>query len=68
MAITALLTQKSLRISFLSNPSYTSGKVINLMQADATKISYVTFYIGYLVISPIQFVASIFLIINEIGL
>ncbi|CAD8125126.1 unnamed protein product [Paramecium sonneborni] len=62
------LLSKSLRTSFLSNPRYTTGEVINLMQVDAGKLQFVTYYLGVALLVPIQLIVTIYLMFVYIGL
>ncbi|CAD8105461.1 unnamed protein product [Paramecium primaurelia] len=62
------LMSKSLRTSFLSNPRYTTGEVINLMQVDAGKLQFVTYYLGVALLVPIQLILTVYLMFVYIGL
>ncbi|XP_065928246.1 ATP-binding cassette sub-family C member 4-like [Magallana gigas] len=68
VAVASLIYRKILKITSLSNHSTTSGKIINHLSTDLEKFSYTIESFHFCWLGPLEIVAILYLLYQQIGL
>jgi ATP-binding cassette subfamily C (CFTR/MRP) protein 4 len=66
IAVCGLIYRKSLKLNLSEHDS--TGKIINMLSNDGTRIEFGFLWISYLIVSPLQGIAIIYLLLELVDL